>query len=67
VQEIRWVLIDNAGMDLPQPARKTIDLKGRLAKDGGRKAIMDRKTALAHLVYAIRQYRKLGDQKPLTL
>jgi hypothetical protein len=54
-------------MDLPPPARKTIDLEGRLVKDGVRKAINDRKTALADLVYAIRQYRKLADQKPLTL
>jgi hypothetical protein len=26
LQEIRWVLKDTAGMDLPPPTRKTIDL-----------------------------------------
>lgn len=67
LQEIRWVLKDTAGMDLPPPARKTIDLEGRLVKDGVRRAITDQKTALADLVDAIRQYRKLADQKPLTL
>jgi hypothetical protein len=40
LQEIRWVLKDTAGMDLPPPARKTIDLEGLLVKDGVRKAIM---------------------------
>jgi hypothetical protein len=54
-------------MDLPAPARKTIDLEGRQVKDGVRKTVMDRKTALADLVHAIRQYRKLADQQPLTL
>jgi hypothetical protein len=54
-------------MGLPPPARKTIDLEGRLVKDGVRKAITDRKTAFADLVHAIRQYQKLADQKPLTL
>ena len=65
--EIRWVLKDSASMDIPKPARKTIDFEGRLVKDGVRKAIMDRKTALTDLVHAIRQYRKLAEQKPLTL
>jgi hypothetical protein len=45
---------------------QTIDLEGRLAKDGVRKAIMDRKTALTDLVHAVRQYRKLAELKPLT-
>jgi hypothetical protein len=67
LQEIRWVLKDTAGMDLPPPARKTIDLEGRLVKDAVRKAITERKTVLADLVQAVRQYRKLADQKPLTL
>jgi hypothetical protein len=34
LQEIRWVLKDTAGLDLPPPARKTIDLEGRIVKDG---------------------------------
>jgi hypothetical protein len=29
LQEIRWVLKDVTGVDLPPPARKTIDLEGR--------------------------------------
>jgi len=29
LQEIRWVLNDIAGIELPPPARKTIDLEGR--------------------------------------
>jgi hypothetical protein len=60
-------LKDSAGMDLPPPARKTIDLEGRLVKDGVRKAIRDRQNALHELVNAIHQYRKLSESKPLTL
>jgi hypothetical protein len=67
LQEIRWVLKDSAGMELPPPAMKTIDLEGRLVKDGVRKAIMDRKTALTDLVHEIKEYRRLAEQKPLTL
>jgi hypothetical protein len=67
LQEIRWVLKDTAGMDLPPPARKTIDMEGRLIKDGVREAIMDRKVALSDLVCAIQHYRKVAEQKPLTL
>jgi hypothetical protein len=67
LHEIRWVLKDSAALEIPKPACKTIDLEGRLVKDGVRKAVMDRKTALADIVRAIRQYRKLAEQKPLTL
>ena len=67
LQEIRWVLKDSAGMELPPPARKTIDLEGRLVKDGVRKAITDRKIVLSDLVHAIKEYRQLAEQKPLTL
>jgi len=35
---------NTAGLDLQPPARKTIDLEGRLVKDGVRKAIVDQKT-----------------------
>src|ERR1700730_18701466 len=66
LQEIRWVLKDSAGMDLEPPARKTIDLEGRLVKDGVRKAIRDRQNVLTDLIQAVREYRKLSDQ-PLTL
>ena len=60
-------LKDIVGMDLPPPARKTIDLEGRIVKDGVRKALRDRQFALAELVHAIREYRKIADSKPLTL
>jgi hypothetical protein len=65
LQEIRWVLKDSAGMELAPPARKTIDLEGRLIKDGVRKAIRDRQDALHELVQAIHDYRKLFESKPL--
>src|SRR5271157_4971864 len=58
LQEIRWVLKDAIGVDLPPPARKTIDLEGRTVKD--------RQLALEELVKAIREFRKFTDQ-PLTL
>jgi hypothetical protein len=66
LQEIRWVLKDVAGINLPPPARKTIDSEGRTVKDGVRKALRERHDALVALVKAIRDYRKFGDQ-PLTL
>jgi hypothetical protein len=50
LQEIRWVLKDAAGVKLPPPAKKTIDLEGRLVKDGVRKALTQGRTALADLV-----------------
>lgn len=37
--EIRWVLTDVCGIKLPPRARTTIDLKGRIVKDGFKKAI----------------------------
>jgi hypothetical protein len=67
LQEIRWVLQDSAGMKLPPAAKKTIDLEGKLIKDGVRKAIRDRQNALHELLNAINQYRKLLKSKPLTL
>jgi predicted RecB family endonuclease len=67
LQEIRWVLKDIVGMDLPPPARKTIDLEGRLVKDDVRTALRDRQEALSELVEAIRKYRKLAEETPLTL
>jgi hypothetical protein len=54
-------------MDLPPLARKTIDLEGRLVKDGVREAIRERRIVLTDLVHAIREYRKLAYQKPLKL
>ena len=66
LQEIRWVLKDAAGVELPPPARKTIDLEGRIVKDGVRKTVKNRQLALNELVKAIREFRKFTDQ-PLTL
>jgi hypothetical protein len=63
----RWVIKDTAGRELPPPAWKTVDLEGRLVKDGVRKAIRDRQNALTDLVHAIWEYRKLADKRPLTL
>jgi hypothetical protein len=48
-QEIRWVVKDTTGFELPPPARKTIDLDGRIVKDGVRKALRDRQLALTEL------------------
>jgi hypothetical protein len=67
LQEIRWVLKDITGIDLPPPARKTIDLEGRLVKDGVRTVLRDRQEALSELIEAIRKYRKLSEKTPLTL
>src|SRR5271166_1583670 len=67
LQELRWVLKHVAGIELPPPARKTIDLEGRVVKDGVRKAVSDRQNALTDLVHAIREYRRLADSTPLTL
>src|SRR5580704_12683987 len=67
LQEIRWVVKNEARMELPPPARKTIDLEGRIVKDGVKKALRDRQLALAELVHAIQHYRKVADSKPLTL
>ena len=64
--EIRFVLKDTAGVELPPPARKTIDLEGRIVKDGVRKTLKEWRLALEELVNAIREFRKFTDQ-PLTL
>jgi hypothetical protein len=61
------VLKDTGGVELPPPARKTIDAEGRLVKDGVRKALTQSRTALEDLVRAVRQYRTLAEKQPLTL
>jgi hypothetical protein len=66
LQEIRWVLKDSAGVELPAAARKTINLEGRIIKDGVRKTVKDRQVALEEMLKAIREFRKFTDQ-PLTL
>jgi ribosomal protein L28 len=53
LQEIRWVLKEATGIDLPASARKTIDLEGRVVKEGVRKIVNDRQGALQNLVHAI--------------
>jgi hypothetical protein len=65
--EIRWVIKDTTGTELQPPARKTIDLEGRIVEDGVRKALRDRQLVLTELVHAIRKYRKIAESKPLTL
>ena len=60
------MLKDAAGVELPPPARKTIDLEGRIVKDGVRKTVKDRQVALDGLVKAIREFRNFTDE-PLTL
>jgi hypothetical protein len=67
LQEIHWVLKDTTGVQLPGAARKTIDLEGRIVKDGVRKALRHRQIALAELVHAVREYRRIAESKPLTL
>jgi hypothetical protein len=67
LQELRSVLKDVAGIELPPPARETIDLEGRLVKAGVRKAVEDRQNALTDLIHAVREYRRLADSTPLTL
>jgi hypothetical protein len=62
--EIRWVLKETSGIELPPPERKTIDLEGRLVKDGVRTALRDRQAALAYLVHAIGEYRRFADSQP---
>ena len=48
LQEIRWVLKDVTGVDLPPPARKANDLEGgRVVKDGVRTALRDCQDALS--------------------
>ena len=66
LQELRWVLKDITGIEIPAPERKTIDFEGRIIKEAIRKALRERQGAIAELVGAIKQYRKLADQ-PLTL
>jgi hypothetical protein len=67
LQEFRWVLKDSVGIELPPPAKKTIDCEGRLVKDAVKKALRDRQDALTELVDTIQKYRKISAQKPLTL
>jgi hypothetical protein len=48
------------------PKRKTIDLEGRIVRDGVRTVVKDRQLALGELLKVIREFRKFTDE-PLTL
>jgi hypothetical protein len=61
------VLTDTCGIELPPATKKTIDLEGRVVKDGVKNALRERQDTLSELVDAVRVYRKLADSKPLTL
>jgi hypothetical protein len=63
---VEMVLTQVCSIELPPPAKKTIDLEGRVVKDGVKKALKDRQNALSELVAAVRLFKKLADQ-PLTL
>ena len=45
-------LKDATGIEILPPARKMIDLEGRLVKDAVRKVLKDRQNALTDLVHA---------------
>jgi hypothetical protein len=66
LQEIRFVLKDVAGLELPPAARKTIDFEGRVVKEGVRKSLQARQSIIEELIHAINEYRKASEQ-PLTL
>jgi hypothetical protein len=66
LQEIRFVLKDVAGLELPPAARKTIELEGRVVKEGVRKSLKARQIIIEELVHAIQEYRRASEQ-PLTL
>ena len=46
LQELRLVLKETMGIDLPAPARKTTDLEGRVVKNGVEKALQERHPAI---------------------
>ncbi len=50
LQRIRALLSDLGKTELPRPASRTIDLEGRLVKDGVRKALKDKRNAVTDLV-----------------
>jgi hypothetical protein len=60
-------LLEAAGITLEAPERKTIDLEGRIVKDGVRKALRERQAALSELVHAIKEHPTLPEAHPLTL
>src|SRR5580704_14300881 len=63
---LRYERHAKAVLDLPVPERKTMTLRAG-SLDGVRKALRERQTALADLVHAVREYRKMAESKPLML
>jgi hypothetical protein len=62
LQELRWVLLDSAGMKLPPPAKKTTDLKGKADQRGtSEKPSGSGQNALHELLNAINRHWKLSD------
>jgi hypothetical protein len=64
LQEMRWVLKQICEIELPPPARKTIDLEGRVVKDGMKKALRERQDALSELVEGHPAVPEAGRQQP---
>jgi hypothetical protein len=67
LQELRWVIKELTGVDLPPPERRTIDLEGRVVKDGVRTTLREHQSVLDDLLQAIKTYRELAEKQPLTL
>jgi hypothetical protein len=61
LQEIRWVIKDTTGMDLPPPPRKTIDAEGTVIVQGIAKAVREHRAALADLLRVARALRHATD------
>jgi len=63
LQQLRRILKDVVGMDLPPAPVKNIALEGRVVLDGVRKALINRQTVLKDLVKAIQLYRQSPDHQ----
>jgi hypothetical protein len=60
-QEIRWVIKDTTGVDLPPPPRKTIDAEGTVIVQGVAKAVREHRAALTDLLRVARALRYAAD------
>jgi hypothetical protein len=65
LQELRAILKDVAGVELPPPAIKNISIEGRIVRDGVRKTLAQRKSVIEELVKAIKQYRQSQDHQSI--
>ena len=54
-------LQDSARLELPPPARKTIDLEGRIVKDGVKKAVRDQQLAFDRTGPPVKELNKAID------